>query len=142
MSEATLQKVDAEIRRILDEQYAVARQILDSSRDKMETMTQALMDWETIDRDQVLEIMAGKQPSPPKDYSHNIRQDGGEGADEARSAAPVEAGHEEVPAAGESDVRPLEPTIGPEADPQPGNGHNAGDVLAGGEGRPNQGDKI
>ena len=36
-------------------------------------MCQALMEWETIDRDQVLEIMAGKQPSPPKDYSHNIR---------------------------------------------------------------------
>ncbi len=86
--------------------------------------------------------MAGKQPSPPKDYSHNIRQDSGEGDDEVRPAAPVEAGHEEVPAAGESDVRPLEPTIGPEADPQPGNSHNAGDVLAGGEGRPNQGDKI
>lgn len=142
VSEHTMQQVDAEIRRILDEQYAVARQILDSSRDKMETMTQALMDWETIDRDQVLEIMAGKQPSPPKDYSHNIRQNSGEGDDEVRPAAPVEAGHEEVPAAGESDVRPLAPTIGPEADPQPGNSHNAGDVLAGGEGRPNQGDKI
>ena len=31
------------------------------------------MDWETIDADQVKEIMAGKEPSPPKDYSHNVR---------------------------------------------------------------------
>ena len=75
ISEKTQQEVDAEIRRILDEQYAVAYKILDENRDKMETMCKALMEWETIDRDQVLEIMAGKQPSPPKDYSHNVRGD-------------------------------------------------------------------
>lgn len=72
ISEDTQQKVDAEIRRILDEQYAVAYKILDENRDKMETMCKALIEWETLDREQVLEIMAGKQPSPPKDYSHNI----------------------------------------------------------------------
>ncbi|WP_373699572.1 ATP-dependent zinc metalloprotease FtsH [Neisseria dentiae] len=76
ISEKTQQEVDAEIRRILDEQYAVAYKILDENRDKMETMCKALMEWETIDRDQVLEIMEGKQPSPPKDYSHNIRKEG------------------------------------------------------------------
>ncbi|WP_085366364.1 ATP-dependent zinc metalloprotease FtsH [Neisseria dentiae] len=75
ISEKTQQEVDAEIRRILDEQYAVAYKILDENRDKMETMCKALMEWETIDRDQVLEIMEGKQPSPPKDYSHNIRKE-------------------------------------------------------------------
>ncbi|WP_049349809.1 ATP-dependent zinc metalloprotease FtsH [Neisseria lactamica] len=75
ISEKTQQDIDAEIRRILDEQYQVAYKILDKNRDKMETMCKALMDWETIDRDQVLEIMAGKQPSPPKDYSHNVRDD-------------------------------------------------------------------
>ena len=78
ISEKTQQDIDAEVRRILDEQYQVAYKILDENRDKMETMCKALMDWETIDRDQVLEIMAGKQPSPPKDYSHNIRQDNAE----------------------------------------------------------------
>lgn len=75
ISEKTQQEVDAEIRRILDEQYAVAYKILSENRDKMETMCKALMDWETIDRDQVLEIMAGKQPSPPKDYSHNVKSE-------------------------------------------------------------------
>jgi len=74
ISEKTQQEVDAEVRRILDEQYAIAYKILDENRDKMETMTRALMEWETIDRDQVLEIMEGKQPSPPKDYSHNLRE--------------------------------------------------------------------
>jgi len=50
------------------------------------------MDWETIDRDQVLEIMAGKQPSPPKDYSHNVRDDKVEESEApiAEAAEPVE----------------------------------------------------
>ena len=52
ISEKTQQDIDAEIRRILDEQYQVAYKILDENRDKMETMCKALMDWETIDRDQ------------------------------------------------------------------------------------------
>lgn len=67
ISEKTMQEVDAEVRRILDEQYAVAYKILSENRDKMEIMCKALMEWETIDRDQVLEIMAGKQPTPPKE---------------------------------------------------------------------------
>lgn len=92
ISEKTQQDIDAEIRRILDEQYQVAYKILDENRDKMETMCNALMDWETIDRDQVLEIMAGKQPSPPKDYSHNVRDDKVEEpeAPVAEAAEPVE----------------------------------------------------
>ncbi|MEH0165889.1 ATP-dependent zinc metalloprotease FtsH [Paucibacter sp. JuS9] len=65
ISETTQQKVDAEMRRILDEQYAVAKSILDTNRDKVEAMTDALMKWETIDRDQVLDIMAGKPPRGP-----------------------------------------------------------------------------
>lgn len=67
ISENTQQKVDAEMRRILDEQYAAAKQILESNRDKVEAMTDALMKWETIDRDQVLDIMAGRPPRAPDD---------------------------------------------------------------------------
>ena len=70
-----MQEVDAEVRRIIDEQYAVAYKILDENRDKMHTMAKALIEWETIERDQVLEIMAGKQPSPPKEYNDNIIQE-------------------------------------------------------------------
>ena len=58
-------------------------------------MCKALMDWETIDRDQVLEIMAGKQPSPPKDYSHNIRQDEPEQSESATEPEPLETVVEE-----------------------------------------------
>ena len=67
VSEATMQKVDAEIRRIIDEQYGLARKLLEENRDKVEAMTAALLDWETIDAEQIDDIMAGKSPRPPKD---------------------------------------------------------------------------
>ena len=66
VSEATMQKVDAEIRRILDEQYALARKLLEDNREKVEAMTKALLDWETIDAEQIDDIMDGKPPRPPK----------------------------------------------------------------------------
>ena len=66
VSERTMQEVDAEIRRIIDEQYAVARRIIEENRDKMEAMAHALLEWETIDKDQIDDIMAGRSPRPPK----------------------------------------------------------------------------
>ena len=69
VSEATMQQVDAEIRRILDQQYAVARKLIEDSRDKMEVMAKALLEWETLDSDQLDDIMAGNQPRPPKPSS-------------------------------------------------------------------------
>jgi cell division protease FtsH len=66
MSEATMQKVDTEIRRIIDEQYGVARKILEDNRDKVEVMTAALLEWETIDADQINDIIEGRPPRPPK----------------------------------------------------------------------------
>ncbi|MFN9774396.1 MAG: ATP-dependent zinc metalloprotease FtsH, partial [Burkholderiales bacterium] len=47
MSEETMRKVDSEIRRIIDEQYVVARKIIEENRDKIEAMTKALLEWET-----------------------------------------------------------------------------------------------
>ncbi|MEJ5211205.1 MAG: AAA family ATPase, partial [Burkholderiales bacterium] len=66
VSEATMQKVDAEIRRIIDQQYALARRLIEENRDKVEMMAQALLEWETIDADQVNDIMEGRAPRPPK----------------------------------------------------------------------------
>ena len=65
ISEATMQKVDQEIRRIIDQQYALAQKIITDNRDKMETMAHALLEWETIDSDQIDDIMAGRPPRPP-----------------------------------------------------------------------------
>ncbi len=66
ISEATMQKVDNEIRRIIDQQYALARNLIETNRDKIESMTHALLEWETIDADQINDIMAGNPPRPPK----------------------------------------------------------------------------
>jgi len=66
LSEATMQQVDQEIRRILDEQYALAVKLLDENRDKVEAMTAALIEWETIDREQIRDIMENRPPRPPK----------------------------------------------------------------------------
>jgi cell division protease FtsH len=66
VSEATLQKVDQEIRKIIDGQYTLARKLIVDNRDKVEAMAKALLEWETIDADQIGDIMAGKPPRPPK----------------------------------------------------------------------------
>jgi cell division protease FtsH len=66
VSEATMQLVDKEIRRIIDQQYGLARKLLEDNRDKVEAMTAALLEWETIDADQINDIMEGKEPRPPK----------------------------------------------------------------------------
>ncbi len=79
VSEATQQKVDAEIRRILDEQYAIARKLLEDNRDKVEAMTRALMEMETIDADQINDIMAGLPVRPPKQKSSPTVTTGGNG---------------------------------------------------------------
>jgi cell division protease FtsH len=65
-SEATMQKIDAEIRRILDEQYALTIKLLQENREKVEAMVTALMEFETIDADQINDIMAGVPARQPK----------------------------------------------------------------------------
>ncbi|WP_148283606.1 ATP-dependent zinc metalloprotease FtsH [Candidatus Kinetoplastidibacterium galati] len=58
MSEATMQKVDSEIRRIIDEQYSVARNIIESNKDIIENMAESLLEYETIDSDQIENIVS------------------------------------------------------------------------------------
>ena len=70
ISEATQQKVDEEVRRMLEEQYDIAYELIDANHDKMHAMVDALMKWETIDRDQLQDILAGEAPRPPKIYQH------------------------------------------------------------------------
>lgn len=65
VSELTQQKVDAEIRTLIDSQYALARSILEQNRDKVEAMVAALLEWETIDAEQITDIMEGRPPRVP-----------------------------------------------------------------------------
>jgi len=66
VSEVTMQKVDAEIKRIIDQQYALARKLILDNRDKVEAMAKALLEWETIDAEQIQDIADGRPPRPPK----------------------------------------------------------------------------
>ncbi|MAO11727.1 MAG: ATP-dependent zinc metalloprotease FtsH [Marinobacter sp.] len=67
-SPETAQRIDEEVRNIIDECYATAKQILIENRDKLDLMAEALMKYETIDRYQIDDIMAGKEPRPPKNW--------------------------------------------------------------------------
>ena len=91
VSEATMQKVDAEIRRIIDEQYALARKLLEDNRDKVEAMTKALLEWETIDAEQIDDIMAGKPPRPPKPSQSPSRSPASNDSPGAEPSAPATA---------------------------------------------------
>jgi len=91
ISEATQQKVDAEIRSILDTQYALSRRLLEENRDKVEVMTKALLEWETIDADQINDIMAGRQPTPPKSVQLTKRPSSGDGSGGVATNAPAPA---------------------------------------------------
>jgi len=76
MSEETMRKVDLVIRRIIDEQYTVARKHIEDNQDKMHAMAKALLEWETIDADQIDDIMKGMPPRPPKDWTPSPRAGG------------------------------------------------------------------
>jgi len=76
MSEETMRKVDSVIRRIIDEQYTIARKHIEDNQDKMHAMAKALLEWETIDAEQIDDIMGGKPPRPPKDWTPNPRTGG------------------------------------------------------------------
>ena len=95
MSEQTMQKVDAEVRRIIDQQYALARKLIEDNQDKMHAMAKALLEWETIDGDQLDDILAGKDPRPPKDgverRSSSGHGDGGGAPAVAADPAPTSA---------------------------------------------------
>lgn len=67
MSNQTANLIDTEVSRILDEQYARAKNILEEHRDKVELMTECLMEYETLDADQIKEVMLGIKPKPLMD---------------------------------------------------------------------------
>jgi len=68
VSGETAKTIDEEIRRVIDSCYSRATQILNDNREKLEEMAKALMKYETIDADQIKDIMEGKTPRPPKDW--------------------------------------------------------------------------
>ncbi|WP_104204888.1 ATP-dependent zinc metalloprotease FtsH [Billgrantia saliphila] len=96
----TTTRLDKEVRKIIDECYAEAKRILEENRDKLDAMAEALMLYETIDADQLRDIMEGRKPRPPKDWEDG---DSGSGSpivgeaepkrDEAPAAEPTDSGN-------------------------------------------------
>ncbi len=66
LSNETAARVDKEVTRIIEEQYKRAREIIETHRDEIEVMAKALLEFETLDAEQIREIMAGRKPTPPK----------------------------------------------------------------------------
>ncbi|MEE8196886.1 MAG: ATP-dependent zinc metalloprotease FtsH [Acidiferrobacterales bacterium] len=66
LSNATAEMVDQEIRRIVDEQYARARKVIEDKHDTVEMMARSLLEWETLDAGQIDDVMAGKNPRAPE----------------------------------------------------------------------------
>ena len=69
MSDETALAIDKEVRAIIDECYEKARDLLEEHRSKMDMMAEALMQYETIDSEQIDAIMEGRKPNPPSDWS-------------------------------------------------------------------------
>jgi cell division protease FtsH len=72
VSDVTAHAIDEEIRRVIEGNYQRARQILTSSLDKLHTMADALMKYETIDEEQLKDLMAGKTPKPPAGWDETL----------------------------------------------------------------------
>ena len=78
-SGATSKQIDEAVRKIIDDTYQRATQLLEDNRDILEAMKDALMEYETIDSEQVDDLMARRKVRPPKDW-HNPDSDSGGGS--------------------------------------------------------------
>ena len=85
VSNQTAMEIDAEVRSIIDSCYKTAEGILDANRGKLDAMKDALLEYETIDKSQIDEIMAGRTPSPPESWDDKDSKDSKDspGLDEA-----------------------------------------------------------
>jgi cell division protease FtsH len=79
VSDVTAHAIDEEIRRVVDSAYANARRILTDNREKLDTMAAALIKFETIDEEQLKDIMAGREPRAPSDWDESGAPSGGPG---------------------------------------------------------------
>jgi cell division protease FtsH len=72
VSDVTAHAIDEEVRRVIEGNYQRARQILTTSLEKLHAMADALMKYETIDEEQLKDIMAGRTPKPPAGWDDSL----------------------------------------------------------------------
>ncbi len=93
-SPETAQRIDEEVRQIIEDCYETAKRILTENRDKLDLMAQALMKYETIDSHQIDDIMAGREPRPPKGWSDDKGSGGSAPVADAGDASSGKTGPE------------------------------------------------
>lgn len=89
VSADTARKIDTEVRSIIDKCYATAQSLLEENRDKLDAMAETLLEYETIDRDQIDDIMNGRAPRPPKRWDDDGTSDSNPKQPDPRPAGPV-----------------------------------------------------
>ncbi|MCE0916495.1 MULTISPECIES: ATP-dependent zinc metalloprotease FtsH [unclassified Pseudomonas] len=89
VSGETAKMIDSEVRSIIDQCYATAKQILTDNRDKLDAMAEALMKYETIDADQIDDIMAGRTPREPRDWDNDSGTSGNQASQDDRPESPI-----------------------------------------------------
>lgn len=89
VSGETAKMIDSEVRSIIDQCYATAKQILTDNRDKLDAMAEALMKYETIDADQIDDIMAGRAPREPRDWDNDAGTSGNQASQDDRPESPI-----------------------------------------------------
>lgn len=89
VSGETAKMIDSEVRSIIDHCYATAKQILTDNRDKLDAMAEALMKYETIDADQIDDIMAGRTPREPRDWDNDAGTSGNQASQDDRPESPI-----------------------------------------------------
>jgi len=92
-SEDTSREIDQEVKLILNEAYARAMELLQDNRDILESMKNALMEYETIDADQVDDLMRRKKVRPPKDWDSNDYDTPSGGGDSLKDASGADGTH-------------------------------------------------
>ena len=91
VSDETARKIDIAVREVIDTAYNRARQILTDDIEKLHAMATALLQYETIDKEQIAAIMDGREPGPPRDWhprDSNTGTGGGKPATATVSPAP------------------------------------------------------
>jgi len=86
----TTTRLDKEVRKIIDDCYEQARQILTDNRDKLDAMAEALMKYETIDATQLKDIMEGRDPRPPEGWDDGDSSGGGTPVNDDKPQAKAE----------------------------------------------------
>ncbi|MBI2379676.1 MAG: ATP-dependent zinc metalloprotease FtsH [Gammaproteobacteria bacterium] len=93
ISNQTAFAIDEEVRKIIDRNYVLAENLLRENMDKLHAMADALMKYETIDAEQIKDIMEGRDPRPPKDWDTG---NGGSGSAPATGAKPESSSSAEL----------------------------------------------